>query len=320
MDSPDVEESKGVSLKFQEDLLIAGKGTEYIAQALSTQSKTIDAAIADVQQRGALPETCRPMLGILEHHGVTRSEAYRSVLEHAVTSLLARIPGLPASGDKLLRLLELTIPFIKLAELRAVPIAILEQLHNVPTAFLTQLSEDAELFDMLPDKVQHQVWEVNSSLLRRHTMPAVRAFTGETATNVHALDMDPNLAPLEEALGDNTAPAALGSRPFPALPRRALRTRSQSLRRLVAMVGVSQKVYFNINAFVRAYYVDKGDPAICTLRSQVALAPQDLLPSFAVAPISPTPLSSPSRTLSGISSTLFPRSIPLCRPGSHQCK
>ncbi|KAK3238343.1 hypothetical protein CYMTET_51639 [Cymbomonas tetramitiformis] len=252
MDSPDVEESKGVSLKFQEDLLIAGKGTEYIAQALSTQSKTIDAAIADVQQRGALPETCRPMLGILEHHGVTRSEAYRSVLEHAVTSLLARIPGLPASGDKLLRLLELTIPFIKLAELRAVPIAILEQLHNVPTAFLTQLSEDAELFDMLPDKVQHQVWEVNSSLLRRHTMPA--------------------------------------------------------------------KVYFNINAFVRAYYVDKGDPAICTLRSQVALAPQDLLPSFAVAPISPTPLSSPSRTLSGISSTLFPRSIPLCRPGSHQCK
>eukprot|EP00854_Cymbomonas_tetramitiformis_P028972 gene28972-35998_t len=249
MDSPDVEESKGVSLKFQEDLLIAGKGTEYIAQALSTQSKTIDAAIADVQQRGALPETyisrthlrflkddlCRPMLGILEHHGVTRSEAYRSVLEHAVTSLLARIPGLPASGDKLLRLLELTIPFIKLAELRAVPIAILEQLHNVPTAFLTQLSEDAELFDMLPDKVQHQVWEVNSSLLRRHTMPAVRAFTGETATNVHALDMDPNLAPLEEALGDNTAPAALGSRPFPALPRRALRTRSQSLRRLVAM-------------------------------------------------------------------------------------
>lgn len=44
---------------------------------------------------------------------------------------------------------------------------------------------------------------------------------------------------------------------------------------LVAMVSKSRKLYQNIVGFVRAHYVEKGDPAVCTLRSQLLMALHD---------------------------------------------
>ena len=41
------------------------------------------------------------------------------------------------------------------------------------------------------------------------------------------------------------------------------------------MVSKSRKLYQNIVGFVRAHYVEKGDPAVCTLRSQLLMALHD---------------------------------------------
>ena len=67
--------------------LIGDKGSEYIANALSTH-KSLEAAIADVHQRGALGNlaSCEPMLGLLDHHGVSRAEAYRTVAVRRMSS------------------------------------------------------------------------------------------------------------------------------------------------------------------------------------------------------------------------------------------
>lgn len=35
--------------------------------------------------------SCEPMLGLLDHHGVSRAEAYRSMTESAVAALIDRI-------------------------------------------------------------------------------------------------------------------------------------------------------------------------------------------------------------------------------------
>ena len=43
----------------------------------------------------------------------------------------------------------------------------------------------------------------------------------------------------------------------------------------MAMVSKSRKLYQNIAGFVRAHYVEKGDPAVCTLRSQLLMALHD---------------------------------------------
>ena len=55
------------------------------------------------------------------------------------------------------QVLEASFSYIKLPELRAVPLAILNRLNPVPAAILKQLSDDPELFDTLPAGVQPQV-------------------------------------------------------------------------------------------------------------------------------------------------------------------
>lgn len=54
------------------------------------------------------------------------------------------------------QLLEASFPYIKLPELRAIPLEVLGKLNPVPAAILKQISDDAELFDTLPTSVQHQ--------------------------------------------------------------------------------------------------------------------------------------------------------------------
>jgi hypothetical protein len=174
------------------------------------------------------------MLGLLDHHGVSRAEAYRSMTESAVAALIDRInddvnvlptnkllevraqhpnrrpqldaPPLkggarvnqrpaPCAGVRTRRVvqyyplamtthgqrpsasvsrivgrvttttttttvtqvLEASFSYIKLPELRAVPLAILNRLNPIPAAILKQLSDDPELFDTLPARVQPQV-------------------------------------------------------------------------------------------------------------------------------------------------------------------
>lgn len=56
-----------------------------------------------------------------------------------------------------LQVLEASFSYIKLPELRAVPLAVLNRLNPIPAAILKQLSDDPELFDTLPAGVQPQV-------------------------------------------------------------------------------------------------------------------------------------------------------------------
>jgi hypothetical protein len=83
---------------------------------------------------------------------------------------------------------------------------------------------------------------VSRGLLRRHAMPPMRQFTNETATTMHALDMDIVLAPLPAVAGAEAATPA--RKPMPSLPRSKLRTASPNLKvrfraaNLCALVGL----------------------------------------------------------------------------------
>jgi hypothetical protein len=70
---------------------------------------------------------------------------------HALLNMRSLIAGCSP------QLLEVSFQYIKLPELRAIPLAVLGELNPVPAARLKQISEDAELFESLPSSVQHQV-------------------------------------------------------------------------------------------------------------------------------------------------------------------
>ena len=54
--------------------------------------------------------SCEPMLGLLDHHGVPRAEAYRSVQEGAVATLLDSLRSDAVPLNKLLQVTQKTIP------------------------------------------------------------------------------------------------------------------------------------------------------------------------------------------------------------------
>ena len=285
------------------ELLLGDAGKNFVQTKLQTVGPA--EAIAEIQSRGAIQDgRCRPLLGLLDHLGVSRAEAHREVMKRAIDALLKRIPSLPQ--DTLLRLLEETFFYVGIAELRAVPLAVLQRLHPVPKNFLQQLASDRDLFWELPTQVQRQIWEQNRKLLQSQALSLVAAYTYETATWMSGLDIDATLPDNFECYhfyqslsneqnkgknaivsgdispGDASTISPSTRKGMPQLNRRSLRNGSAALRRLVSMVGSSAVLYRGIVDICVAQYRDSDsdyvgmkEAALCALRSQLLMALHD---------------------------------------------
>ncbi|PSC68506.1 Negative elongation factor B [Micractinium conductrix] len=258
-------------------VLVGNVGQEYVQSTLTTMDPL--SAIQDIQAQSSLQDPrCRPLIGLLDQLGITRAESHRHVLQAATRELLARIDGM--QPDRLLQLLEASFPYIGIADLRAVPLAVLSRLHPVPASFLKQLATDKELFWDLPVGVQRQVWELDKKLLQAHVLPLVVGYTWEVATAMRGLDMDESLPQ------DLLQVAAPGGRPLPRMAqpgRKMLRSGSSALQRLTRMVGRSRQIYKGIVELCmlryrdsESLYVGMPEAALCALRSQLLMALHDL--------------------------------------------
>lgn len=258
-------------------VLVGNVGQEYVQSTLTTMDPL--SAIQDIQAQSALQDPrCRPLIGLLDQLGLTRAESHRHVLQGAIRELLSHIDGM--QPDRLLQLLEASFPYIGIADLRAVPLAVLSHLQPVPASFLKQLATDKELFWDLPVGVQRQVWELDKKLLQAHALPLVVGYTFEMATAMRGLDMDESLP--QELL----QAAAPGGRPLPKVAqpgRKMLRSGSSALQRLTKMVGKSRQIYKGIVELCTlryrdsdSLYVGMTEAALCALRSQLLMALHDL--------------------------------------------
>ncbi|KAJ9523865.1 hypothetical protein QJQ45_020067 [Haematococcus lacustris] len=166
---------------------------------------------------------CGPLLGMVDHLGISRYEAHRVVLASAKRQLLASVQQCDAQGErlKLERLLAASFTYLGFQELREVPLAVMEKLDAVPPVFLKQLTADKDIFKELPRKVQRQVWEFDKKLLQSHALPFVGQYKYEVATIMRALAADEFLpqvlATTQKAAADTAAQAMPGASP-PALP------------------------------------------------------------------------------------------------------
>ena len=120
-----------------------------------------------------------------------------------------------------------------------------------------QLAADMDLFRLLPRTVQRQVWDMDGSLFRRHASLSFEVYGDEVATVMRELDMvctcfrlcNPACRTLTSLVQGvhltqppgQAAPAAATdkagiARPLPVLPRKAIRSASASIQRLVKLV------------------------------------------------------------------------------------
>ncbi|KAI3429855.1 hypothetical protein D9Q98_010166 [Chlorella vulgaris] len=256
-------------------VLVGNVGQEFVQNTLTTMDPL--SAIQEIQVHGALQDpSCKPLIGLMDQLGLSRAESHRYVLQAATQQLLARISAM--QPDRLLQLLEASFPYIGIADLRAVPLAVLDRLQPVPATFLKQLAGDKELFVELPAGVQRQVWELDKKLLQVHALPLVLGYTLELATALKGLDMDESL-PQELLPGLAGRPGAKTYQPG----RKMLRSGSSALQRLTKMVGRSRQIYKGIVELTMlryrdsdSLYVGMQEAALCALRSQLLMALHDL--------------------------------------------
>ena len=124
---------------------------------------------------GILLPSLRPMLPLLDLHGIKRLDFHNSVLEDLRERLVTQIAALgsgssaaqltPKERDrKLKELLVKSFPVIKIKQLRPVVMAVLKQMTYIEDRYLRVLVRDKELYSDCDIVIKRHLWRDNQSL------------------------------------------------------------------------------------------------------------------------------------------------------------
>ena len=279
-DEEDEEEEAGMSAEKSKDpnegaiALVGGVGCDYVSRVLSTFAP--QEAVMDIQDKTKVRDArYNPVSGLLQQMGKTRTEVNKSLLSSFTHVLLKRIHSIKEE-EALLELLEVSFIYIRIPEMKTIPIAVLERLKAVPNTFLKQLSADRAVFIDLPESVQRQVWELDKSLLQQHVSPLIHKYIVERATVVACLNMNQPETP--SAKGS----AAQVQVQVPSIQRQSYRQESQALQKITSIINKSNKIYkYIVNLCLTLYreseksFMSKEELAYCTFRSQLLMGLHD---------------------------------------------
>lgn len=242
--------------------LVGGVGSDFVSRALSTFAP--QEAVHDIQQKTRVTdERCEPVFGLLRQVGRSRAEVNRSLLASLTQLLLRRVKQLDPSRQEeaALDLLEKSFIYIRIPEVRCIPIAVLEHLRAIPNNFLKQLSADPIVFETLPASVKRQVWELDKSLLQQRVSPLVAEYGGEAESAEALLDL-----------------GVCGKYKL----RQQHRARSQALKQVSAILDRSTKIYkYVVNLVLTLYresersYLSREELSLCAFRSQLLMQLHD---------------------------------------------
>ena len=249
--------------------LVGGLGCDYVSRVLSTFAP--QEAVREIQEKTQVHDArYNPVFGLLQQMGLERAEVSKILLSSIIQALLRNIQTL-TQEENMLDLLEASFIYIRIPELRSIPIAVLERLKSVPNNFLKQLSADRAVFNDLPQSVQRQVWELDKSLLQQHVSPYIHCYVLERATTLSCLNMNEE-NPNKQFLGMSV----------PSVYRQTYRNGSASLKKVTSIIDKSNKIYkYIVNLCLTLYresekpFMSKDEQAYCSFRSQLLMALHD---------------------------------------------
>lgn len=129
-------------------------------------------------ENGILLPSLRPMLPLLDLHGVRRLDFHASVLEELREKLIKRINELGSeksdnkSGEKKMKeLLSKSFPAVRVAALRPVVMSILRNTPHIEDKYLRVLVREKELYNDADTEVKRQIWKDNQSLFGDEVSP-----------------------------------------------------------------------------------------------------------------------------------------------------
>lgn len=135
----------------------------------------------------------------MDLHQVPRTEIHLNIVNMLKDKLTSKIPTLDT--PQLLTLLESSYRYIKIEEVRSIPMAALEQLcrkNHVPdiVSYLKALSVDVHLYNQCSIDVKRQIWMADVPTFQHHLMPLISAIVWPNDLVIAAFDIviDPQAA------------------------------------------------------------------------------------------------------------------------------
>jgi negative elongation factor B len=220
----------------------------------------------------------RPMLPLLDLHGVRRLDFHTSILEVGSTTttatlgsflsflqelrekLIAHINEVGSKegrerDKKLKELLVKSFPVVRVKSLRPVVMAILRNTTHIDDKYLRILVRDRELYSDTDTEVKRQIWRDNQSLFGDEVSPLLSQYIREK----------------EHVLFDHTNLNNLFFTPSPKVRRQG-----EVVQKLAHMIGKSVKLYDMVLQFLRTLFLRTRNVHYCTLRAELLMALHDL--------------------------------------------
>lgn len=235
-------------------------GQKFLRDALTSCTDPLKAIEEFQLDNGILLPSLRPMLPLLDLHGIRRLDFHTSVLEELREKLIAHINeiGQKEGRDKdrkLKDLLSKSFKLVRFKQLRPVVMCILRNTPHIDDKYLSILVRDRELYSDTDTEVKRQIWKDNQSLFGDEVSPLLSQYIQDK----------------ENILFDHLNLTNLF---FSSSPK--VRRQSEVVQKLAHMIGTSVKLYDMVLQFLRTLFLRTSNVHYCTLRAELLMALHDL--------------------------------------------
>lgn len=210
-------------------------------------------------ENGILLPSLRPMLPLLDLHGVRRLDFHNSILEELREKLITEINKLGQNSKErdviFNKLLRESFPVVRVKALRPIVMAILRNTPIIEDKYLRVLVRDRELYSDTDTEVKRQIWRDNQSLFGDEVSPLLSQYIREK----------------EHVLFDHMNLNSLFFAPSPKVRRQG-----EVVQKLANMIGNSVKLYDMVLQFLRTLFLRTRNVHYCTLRAELLMALHDL--------------------------------------------
>jgi negative elongation factor B len=234
-------------------------GQQYLRKNIGTADDPIKAIEEFQLDRGILLPSLRPMLPLLDLHGVKRFEFHQSVLEELKTRLKEQTEKLgksdnPADHRRLQELLVRSFSSIKEPTLQPVVMSVLKNVNNLDKKILKMLISDKNIYNACDLNVKRQIWIDFQSVFGDECSPLFQQYIQEKDRLLtDALDVD---------------------LPFYAITPKQ-RRQNEIIQKFADMVGDNRALYDIMLQFLRTLFVKTKNIHYCSLRVEFLMALHD---------------------------------------------
>ncbi|KAL7640276.1 UNVERIFIED_CONTAM: hypothetical protein RMT77_009690 [Armadillidium vulgare] len=234
-------------------------GGSYLKESLTHCTDPLKAIEEFQVENGILLPSLKPMLHLLDLHGVKRLDFHQSIMEELRDKLISQITELGKREGrdrdrKLKELLTKSFPVIKIKALRPVVMCILKHMPHVDDKYLKILVRDRELYEACDTEVKRQIWKDSQALFGDEVSPLLTGYIkskDDTLFNVDNLN----------SLFFSPSPKA--------------RRQGEFVQKLVHMIGKNVKLYDLVLQFLRTLFLRTRFVHYCSLRAELLMALHD---------------------------------------------